>query len=132
MPELTVNYLVKIILGVLAFVVIVVGVSLVFKFYVFGFADNLPTGNVSSPGGGSGSGGVSVPMPSKKCVDCGNGWGNLRCDQKECEVEINELWKKYSQKEGLSEELGCRYTTVYFFVGKCDSVKIVNGNPVAV
>ena len=41
MAELTINQLIKIILGVLVFVAVVVGIYLFFKNYVFSFFDNV-------------------------------------------------------------------------------------------
>lgn len=44
--ELTINKLIKIILGVLVLVVVVVGISMFFKNYVVKFFKDIPTGEV--------------------------------------------------------------------------------------
>lgn len=45
MAELTINQLIKIILGILVFVVVVVGVYFVFKNYILDFFKNMVGGN---------------------------------------------------------------------------------------
>jgi hypothetical protein len=43
--ELTINNLIKIIIGILVFVAVVVGLYIFFKDYVIDFFKNLPSGN---------------------------------------------------------------------------------------
>ena len=48
MSELTLNQIIKIIIGIFVFVAVITGVYLLFKNRIFEFFKNLPTGNTIS------------------------------------------------------------------------------------